>query len=187
MIHVSPPVPRNPRLLLHFLIWSNSPPGRVWETSRHPREAMRVHAVASHPRSPTTLGYNVYVDSEGKAARAKGPDKGKDRFRELPNFPASCCSSWIRGSPVAMLKIKKFVTLMKGIMGHPVSWHSKSRGGHGGQPSSNHSNWSFCVSLTVSLRLMRSCARHRLVAASSLSTLEKVASRRGSGRHCRSA
>ena len=42
-------------------------------------------------------------------------------------------------------------------------------------------------STTLSERLMRSCARHLLVAASSRSTDEKVASRRGSGRHCRSA
>lgn len=42
-------------------------------------------------------------------------------------------------------------------------------------------------STTLSDRLMRSCARQRLVAASSRSTLEKVASRRGSGRHWRSA
>ena len=34
---------------------------------------------------------------------------------------------------------------------------------------------------------MRSWARQRLVAASSRRTDEKVASRRGSGRHCRSA
>jgi hypothetical protein len=34
---------------------------------------------------------------------------------------------------------------------------------------------------------MRSCARHLLVAASSRRTEEKVASRRGSGRHCLSA
>ena len=33
----------------------------------------------------------------------------------------------------------------------------------------------------------RSCARQRLVAASSLKTGEKVASRKGSGRHCLSA
>lgn len=36
---------------------------------------------------------------------------------------------------------------------------------------------------TLSERLMRSCARHLLVAASSRRTEEKVASRRGSGRH----
>lgn len=36
---------------------------------------------------------------------------------------------------------------------------------------------------TLSERLMRSCARHRFVAASSRRTEEKVASRRGSGRH----
>lgn len=47
-----------------------------------------------------------------------------------------------------------------------------------------YSNWSFWVSVTVSLKLIKSCARQRLVAASSRSTLEKVASRRGSGRHC---
>lgn len=40
------------------------------------------------------------------------------------------------------------------------------------------------ASTTLSERLMRSCARHRLVAASSRSTDEKVASRSGSGRHC---
>lgn len=40
---------------------------------------------------------------------------------------------------------------------------------------------------TLSERLMRSCARHRLVAASSRSTDEKVASRSGSGRHWRKA
>ena len=34
---------------------------------------------------------------------------------------------------------------------------------------------------------MRSCARQRLVAASSRRTDENVASRRGSGRHCRRA
>lgn len=45
----------------------------------------------------------------------------------------------------------------------------------------------FCPSATVSLRLMRSWARQRLVAASSLRTDEKVASRKGSGRLCRSA
>ena len=50
-----------------------------------------------------------------------------------------------------------------------------------------HSNWSLWVSATVSLKLMRSCARHLLVAASSRRTLEKVASRSGSGRHWRSA
>ena len=42
-------------------------------------------------------------------------------------------------------------------------------------------------SATLSERLIRSCARHRLVAASSRRTDENVASRRGSGRHCRSA
>ncbi len=42
-------------------------------------------------------------------------------------------------------------------------------------------------STTLSDRLMRSCARQRLVAASSRRTEEKVASRRGSGRHCRKA
>lgn len=36
---------------------------------------------------------------------------------------------------------------------------------------------------TLSERLIRSCARHRFVAASSRRTEEKVASRRGSGRH----
>ena len=40
---------------------------------------------------------------------------------------------------------------------------------------------------TLSDRLINSCARQRLVAASSRSTEEKVASRRGSGRHCRRA
>lgn len=40
---------------------------------------------------------------------------------------------------------------------------------------------------TVSDRLMSSWARQRLVAASSRRTEEKVASRRGSGRHCRRA
>lgn len=40
---------------------------------------------------------------------------------------------------------------------------------------------------TLSERLMRSCARQRFVAASSRRTDEKVASRRGSGRHCRNA
>ena len=34
---------------------------------------------------------------------------------------------------------------------------------------------------------MSNCARHRFVAASSRRTDEKVASRRGSGRHCLSA
>lgn len=46
--------------------------------------------------------------------------------------------------------------------------------------------WLF-VSTTLSERLMRSCARQRFVAASSRSTEEKVASRRGSGRHWRRA
>lgn len=36
-------------------------------------------------------------------------------------------------------------------------------------------------------RASRSCARQRFVAASSRKTGEKVASRRGSGRHCRRA
>lgn len=40
---------------------------------------------------------------------------------------------------------------------------------------------------TLSDRLIRSWARQRLVAASSRRTDEKVASRRGSGRHCRKA
>ena len=42
-------------------------------------------------------------------------------------------------------------------------------------------------SATQSERLISSCARHRLVAASSRRTEEKVASRRGSGRHWRRA
>lgn len=42
-------------------------------------------------------------------------------------------------------------------------------------------------STTLSERLMRSWARHLLVAASSRRTDENVASRRGSGRHCRKA
>lgn len=42
-------------------------------------------------------------------------------------------------------------------------------------------------STTLSDRLIKSWVRHRLVAASSRRTEEKVASRRGSGRHCRSA
>lgn len=50
-----------------------------------------------------------------------------------------------------------------------------------------YSNWPSWVSVTVSLRLIKSWARHRFVAASSRSTAEKVASRRGSGRHCRKA
>lgn len=40
---------------------------------------------------------------------------------------------------------------------------------------------------TLSDRLINNCARQRLVAASSRRTEEKVASRRGSGRHCRKA
>jgi hypothetical protein len=40
---------------------------------------------------------------------------------------------------------------------------------------------------TLSERLMRSCARQRFVAASSRRTEEKVASRKGSGRHWRKA
>lgn len=40
---------------------------------------------------------------------------------------------------------------------------------------------------TLSDRLIRSWARQRLVAASSRRTEEKVASRRGSGKHCRKA
>lgn len=47
--------------------------------------------------------------------------------------------------------------------------------------------WLFVGSTTLSDRLMRSCARQRLVAASSRRTEEKVASRRGSGRHWRRA
>jgi len=42
-------------------------------------------------------------------------------------------------------------------------------------------------STTLSERFIRSWARQRLVAASSRRTDEKVASRRGSGRHCRRA
>lgn len=43
------------------------------------------------------------------------------------------------------------------------------------------------ASLALSERLMSSCARQRLVAASSRRTEENVASRSGSGRHCRRA
>ena len=50
-----------------------------------------------------------------------------------------------------------------------------------------YSNWSAWASVTVSLRLMSSCARHLFVAASSRRTFENVASRNGSGRHCRRA
>ena len=47
--------------------------------------------------------------------------------------------------------------------------------------------WLFELSTTLSERLMRSWARQRFVAASSRRTEEKVASRRGSGRHWRRA
>lgn len=50
---------------------------------------------------------------------------------------------------------------------------------------------SYCMILWLSLalsdKLTSSCARHRFVAASSRSTDEKVASRNGSGKHCRNA
>jgi hypothetical protein len=52
----------------------------------------------------------------------------------------------------------------------------------------SHDMWTPVLgSATLSERLIRSCARHRFVAASSRRTDENVASRRGSGRHCRSA
>ena len=44
-----------------------------------------------------------------------------------------------------------------------------------------------CTGSTLSDRLISSCAKQRFVAASSRRTEEKVASRRGSGRHWRSA
>lgn len=47
--------------------------------------------------------------------------------------------------------------------------------------------WLLEASTTLSDRLIRSCARQRFVAASSRRTEEKVASRRGSGKHWRRA
>ena len=51
----------------------------------------------------------------------------------------------------------------------------------------HYNPWLLGASTTLSERLMRSCARQRFVAASSRRTEENVASRKGSGRHCRSA
>lgn len=62
-----------------------------------------------------------------------------------------------------------------------VRCHSRSR------RCEHYNPWLLLESITLSERLMMSCARHRFVAASSRRTDWKVASRKGSGRHWRRA